>query len=121
VRDTAQETLRFGDKPALTEFGSSNGGWTAAGGLPYLLALQDSWDPGRDWTDTVKVATLERRYPSIGRLLELRVVARSGGGDWGGRVKTIKLIGTRGERELKGEDKIRNALGLRSAWFTVAS
>ena len=55
----------FDDKPALTEFGSSNGGWTASGGVPYLQALQDSWDPSTDWKDTVRVATLERRYPSM--------------------------------------------------------
>ncbi len=121
VKDTANETLMFDDKPALTEFGSSNGGWTASGGVPYLLALQDDWDPSTNWKDTVKVATLERRYPSIGALRELRVVDRSGGGDWGGRVSSIKLVGTQGERTIKGEDKIRNLLGLKSAWFTVTS
>lgn len=121
VEDTANETLMFDDKPALTEFGSSNGGWTASGGVPYLQALQDTWDPSKDWRDTVRVATLERRYPSIGALRELRVVDRNGGGDWGGRVSSIKLVGTQGERTVKGEDKIRNLLGLRSAWFTVTS
>jgi stage II sporulation protein D len=121
VRDTGDETLVFDDKPALTEFGSSNGGWTASGGVPYLKALEDGWDPGRDWTDTVKVATLERRYPSIGSLRELRIVERSGGGEWGGRVRSVELVGSKGERTINGEDKVRNALGLRSAWFTVTS
>jgi SpoIID/LytB domain protein len=121
VKDTAKETLMFAGKPALTEFGSSNGGWTAGGMLPYLLALEDDWDPQPRWTDTVKVSALERRYPSIGTLRELRIVSRSGGGAWGGRVKLVKLIGTQGEREIKGEDKVRNTLGLKSALFRVRS
>jgi stage II sporulation protein D len=121
VKDTGKETLMFAGKPALTEFGSSNGGWTAGGTLPYLLALEDDWDPQRKWTDTVTVAALERRYPSIGTLRELRIVSRSGGGAWGGRVKLVKLIGTQGEREIKGEDKVRNTLGLKSALFRVTS
>ncbi|WP_020576888.1 SpoIID/LytB domain-containing protein [Actinopolymorpha alba] len=123
IAATAGQTLRYNTRDALTEFGSSNGGWTADGAKPYLRAQTDGWDanasdnPSRDWKDTVTASRLQRRYPSIGTLREIRVLERSGGGTWGGRVRALLLVGSAGSREIRGEDNVRWALGLRSAWF----
>ena len=38
------QVLRSGGAPAFTQFGSSSGGWTAAGSMPYLPAQRDPYD-----------------------------------------------------------------------------
>ncbi|MEQ7128825.1 SpoIID/LytB domain-containing protein [Actinopolymorpha sp. B11F2] len=127
IKATRGMTLRYANEAAFTEFGSSNGGWTADGGLPYLRAAQDGWDsaatanPYRTWTDTVSARSLRNRYPSIGTIVEIRVAKRSGGGRWGGRVSRLLIIGSSGTQEIRGEDRVRSVLGLRSAYFAFGS
>ncbi len=121
VVDTAREILRHGGKPAFTQFSSSSGGWTAAGGQPYLPAQQDPWDdwPGNanhDWTQTVSAATIQSHYPALGRLRTVDVTSRDGNGQWGGRVRTLVLRGSNGNVALSGDD-LRFELGLKSTWF----
>jgi SpoIID/LytB domain protein len=123
IKATRGTTLRYGNRAAFTEFGSSNGGWTADGGRPYLRAAKDSWDsaatgnPYRTWTDTVSARSLRSSYPSIGNVVEIRVATRSGGGRWGGRVSRLLIVGSSGTQEIRGEDRVRSVLGLRSAYF----
>ena len=122
IRSTRALTLRYGGRVAFTEFGSSNGGWTANGGRPYLRAARDAWDlavraPNSRWSDTVTASRLQARYPSIGTLAEIRVRKRAGGGQWGGRVTSLLLVGSNGAHVVSGEDNVRWALGVRSAWF----
>jgi stage II sporulation protein D len=127
ITATRGMTLRYGGRAAFSEFGSSNGGWTADGDRPYLRAAQDGWDsaatanPYRTWTDTVSTAQLQSWYPSIGKIVEIRVAERSGGGRWGGRVSRLLIIGSQGVREIEGEDRVRWVLGLRSAYFGFRS
>ncbi len=126
VSATRGVILQYEGQAAWTEFGSSNGGWTAAGDVPYLRAAPDAWDvaanpPGGTWSNQVTAARLEDRYPTIGRLAEIRVTARSGGGAWGGRVRGLLLVGSNGTHEITGEDAVRTAMGLRSAWFTFTA
>ena len=50
-----RQILTSGGEPAFTQFGSSSGGWTSAGSVPYLPAKQDPYDdwsgnPVHDWT-----------------------------------------------------------------------
>ena len=121
VAGTAREILRHDGRPAFTQFSSSSGGWTAAGGQPYLPAHKDPWDdwPGNanhDWEQTVEASTIESRYPSIGRLRTVDVTSRDGHGEWGGRVRTVVLRGSNGNVSLSGDDLLF-ALGLRSTWF----
>jgi SpoIID/LytB domain protein len=122
VAETKGEMLEYEGRPALTEFGSSNGGRTAGGGVPYLRAVGDPWDllsgtTTLSWTDTVSASRLESLYPQIGRLSALRVTERSGGGEWGGRVDAVELVGSEGVQVVRGQDSVRSALGIRSAWF----
>jgi len=121
IKAVAKKVLRYDGSAALTMFSSSNGGWTADGGRPYLVAKKDSWDgwsgnPVHDWTRTLRAGTIEAAYPALGRLIGVNVVARSGHGHWGGRAERVVLDGTRGDVTLTGPD-LRFRFGLRSHWF----
>jgi stage II sporulation protein D len=123
VRQTARKILRYQGEPAFTQFSSSSGGWTSAGGYPYLPARRDPWDDWsgnamHTWQATIDVARLERRYPSLGRLVAVRVTRRDGNGDWNGRVLRMVLDGRRGDVRMSGDD-FRSAFGLRSTWFRI--
>jgi stage II sporulation protein D len=123
VRETARQILWYDSEPALTQFSSSSGGYTDAGGLPYLRAQADPWDgwsgnPMHTWRNTIDAARLERRYSSLGRLDAVRITQRNGYGDWGGRVRRMRLIGTRNTVTISGDD-LRWAYELRSNWFTI--
>ncbi|MEQ4524016.1 SpoIID/LytB domain-containing protein [Nocardioides kribbensis] len=124
IADTAGQVLLADGSPAFTQFSSSSGGWTSAGSVPYLVARADPYDdwagnPVHDWSVRLADETLERRWPAVGDLRGVRVTARDGNGEWGGRVTTLVLSGTRGSVTVSG-DGFRSALGLRSTWFTVA-
>ena len=122
VRRTAHEIRAFHGRPAFTQFSSSSGGWTADGGYPYLPARRDRFDgwggnANHDWTVRVEAASLQRRYPQLGRLRFVAVKRRDGHGQWGGRALQLRLAGSRGEVALTGEE-LRSVLGLRSSWLT---
>lgn len=121
--------LTYGGKPAFTQFSASSGGWTDAGSAPYLPAKQDPYDdwkrsdgtdgnPNHDWTTTVDVATIERRW-GIADLKSIEVVSRDGNGEWGGRIDKVVLHGAAKHITVGGSD-FRMALGLKSTWFTFA-
>ena len=119
---TAGVVLTYGGAPILAEFGASSGGWTADGGQPYLVAQADPWDttsanPYRTWTASIPATTIESTWPSIGTYRQLRVTARDGAGDWGGRVVTVSLDGSAGSVSVSG-DTLRGRLGLKSTYFT---
>ncbi len=121
VAQTAGQMLTFGGRPAFTQFSASSGGWTAAGGQPYLVAQPDVYDaqpanPVHSWTMRLPASRVTRAYPRIGRLKRLLVTHRDGHGQWGGRVLTVVLDGTRRDVTLSG-DRFRSAFGLRSTWF----
>ena len=121
--DATDATILTSDgEPAFTQFGSSSGGWTSAGSVPYLPAKRDPYDgwsgnPMHTWTTTVDDARLEQAWPAIGNLTRIAVIARDGNGDWGGRVRTIALRGSTGKVVVSG-DTFRAVLGLRSTWVT---
>ncbi len=128
---TAGVVLRTGTAAtapfAHAEFSAANGGYTVAGGPFYQVAKPDPYD-GRvanganRWTQTVPVRTIERKY-GIGTVTALRVLARDGRGDLGGRVRTLRVEGSTAgipqAVEVSGT-ALRAALGLKSDWFTVA-
>jgi SpoIID/LytB domain protein len=98
VDATAGQVRWYDGGPIFAEFSSSNGGWsTAHATFPYLSARRDDWDrlasPHHAWTGQVSAAQIQRRYPSVGTLLRLRVITRDGNGEWGGRVKRVVLEG----------------------------
>jgi hypothetical protein len=45
------------------------------------------------------------------------VLRRDGNGDWGGRVGSVRLVGSRAGVTIPG-DTLRSVLGLRSSWVT---
>ena len=123
IAATALQVRTYGGATVFAQFSAANGGWTAAGSQPYLAAEEDPWDgitgsAAHSWTTTVAAATLEAAYPSIGRLVDLRVSARNGDGTWGGRVTAVVLTGTTGSVTLTGET-FRSVTGIKSTWFLV--
>nr|MCW2728118.1 hypothetical protein [Aeromicrobium sp.] len=122
ARATSGQYLSYGGAPALTQFSSSSGGYTAAGSQPYLTAGADPYDgwagnPNHAWTTTVSASTIQKAYPAIGTLRSLEVTRRTGGGSWGGRVSSLTLKGTKKSVTISGTDA-RWAFGLKSHWFS---
>ena len=122
VRATRRRVLKAGGAPAFTQFSSSNGGWSVQGTLSYQQARRDPYDdwsgnPVHDWSITVWDTTFEGRWPSLGNLRRITVVRRDGNGDWGGRVTSLRLVGSQNTVTVSG-DTMRSVLGLRSSWVT---
>ncbi|MBE7326026.1 SpoIID/LytB domain-containing protein [Nocardioides sp. Y6] len=125
IRATARQILTHDGEAAFTQFGSSNGGWTAAGSMPYQVAQPDPWDgwsgnPVHDWQVRFTRAEIEQTWPEIGTLQRVRVRSRTGHGEYGGRVVAISLVGSDRTLDLTGDD-VRSALGLRSNWFDLSA
>lgn len=123
IKATARSILTYGGKPAFTQFSSSNGGWTAAGTMPYQVAKADPYDgwagnPVHDWRVKVGPAAFEKAWPVLGKLKSVEVISRTGQGQYGGRVLKARLVGTKRNVTVTG-DQVRLALGLRSNWFDL--
>ena len=124
IRATARQGLYFDGRPAFTQFSASNGGFSAAGSMPYLVAQADPYDSLANpkystWTATIDDTMVERQWPEIGDLTSIEVTSRDGNGDWGGRVTDMAFVGTTGTAWVDG-DTVRTAFGLYSDWFTFA-
>ena len=110
---------------AFTQFSSSSGGWTVAGGQPYLVAQQDpydgvpnvSWSP-HSWRTTLSASSIRSAYPSVGAVTSIVITGRDGNGAWGGRVTSLTVHGTSGSVVVSGTS-FRSMFGLRSEWFRV--
>jgi SpoIID/LytB domain protein len=125
VVKTAGQIRTYGGGPAFTQFSASNGGWTADGGEPYLVAKQDPYDGWSGnlvhrWTTQVTSRSIEKKWPALGNLTSISVNQRDGNGQWGGRVEQMTLHGSNADRVISGDD-FRITLGLRSTWFNLAS
>jgi hypothetical protein len=97
VAATAGQVRVFAGGPIFAQFSASNGGYSAAGTVPYLAARPDPYDvtgnPWHVWTHTLRATDLAR----CGRLRTMSsvtVLARDGHGDWGGRLVLLRLAGT---------------------------
>ena len=118
IAATAKSIRSFAGEPAFTQFSASNGGWSAAGTQPYLVAQKDPYDtwggnPYSSWTVTVPAAQLEKQWSSIGSLTDVQVVSRDGNGAFGGRAEKVRVVGVLGQVTMTG-DEFRSALALRS-------
>lgn len=122
VRATGGQIVTYQGKVALTQFASSNGGASAASNLPYLQARTDPYDGvvvSQAWTRTVSAASVARAWPSVGTVRRLQVVSRDGSGRWGGRVNSIKIIGSKSSVTVSGSS-FQWRFGMRSTLYTVA-
>ena len=124
IEATAGQGLFFDGRPAFTQFSASNGGFSSAGSMPYLVAQADPYDglanPAYStWTTTVDDTQVEKHWPGMGDLTGIEVVSRDGNGDWGGRVAEMAFVFTGGRVSVSG-DETRSYLGLRSDWFTFS-
>ncbi len=120
---TAGQIRTYQGKPALTEFSSSNGGYTVQSSLPYQVATKDPYDgwsgnPYHRWSTTLTPATIESAWPALGNLTGITIDSRDGDGQWGGRVEELTLHGSDADVPLSG-DTFRLTLGLRSTWFNL--
>ena len=118
---TANQVLNYGGKPAFTQFGSSSGGWLAAGSQPYLVAKADPYDGWsgngvHTWSTTITRAAIQKAWPSLGTLNRVLVTQRDGHGEWYGRVEKMVLDGSKANVTLTGST-FRSKFGLRSPWF----
>ena len=126
---TAGQVRTYGGVPISAEFGASNGGWTVSGGVPYLPAKADPYDgidprSSHSWTSTLSAKTIAGWYPAVGTLRTLRVLARDGNGQWGGRITRLELDGVDRSGHptvvrLSDQSSIR--LGLWSTWWRPRS
>jgi stage II sporulation protein D len=121
VDATANQVLNYQGKPAFTQFGSSSGGWLAAGSMPYLVAKADAYDgqsgnPMHTWTTTVTRAAIQKAWPSLGTLQRVVITQRDGNGEWYGRIEQMVLDGSKANVTVTGTT-FRSKFGLRSQWF----
>lgn len=124
VAGTAGQYLDYRGSVAFTEFSASNGGWSQAGDEPYLVAKPDPWDglvhnSGHLWHASVRPGRVSRHWPRLGKVLGIAVHRRDGRGDWGGRVLSVKLIGTKSSMRVSGE-AFASAMRLRDSWWHSA-
>jgi stage II sporulation protein D len=124
VNATRGQIRTYRGAPAFTQFSSSSGGWLSKGSVPYLVAKADPYDgwsgnPNHTWATRVTDRRIEKSFPRLGNLRRIVVVRRDGHGQWGGRVTSIRLVGSDVTLTLSG-DTFRFTLGLRSEWITFA-
>ena len=122
VDATAGQILTYKGGPAFTQFGSSSGGWTSAGSVPYLAAKADPYDgfsgnPMHTWTTKIAASKIRAVWPSLGKLKRIVITQRDGNGEWYGRVEKMTLDGSRADVVVDG-NTFRSKFGLRSQWFT---
>jgi len=120
---TRSKILTYGGTPAFTQFSSSSGGYSALGNQPYLKAVNDPYDDfagnaNHEWKTSVAASKIEKAYSTIGILKQLKITKRTGVGDWGGRVASISLVGSKSTVVISG-NTARTSFGLKSNWFRL--
>jgi stage II sporulation protein D len=121
---TANQIRTYGGTPILAQFSSSNGGYTAPGDLPYLIAKADPYDgypgngnPNSNWTSSID-SSIAGDQLGVGELEQITILQRNGYGTWGGRVLSAEIRGTTATKTLTG-DELRFAIGLKSTWILI--
>jgi stage II sporulation protein D len=121
VKATAGKIVTYRGKVALTQYASSNGGHSAQGDYPYLAARPDPYDgviKSQSWTRTITASSISRAWPSVGTVRQLKITSRDGAGAWGGRVKSINIIGSLRTATVSGTT-FQRMFGLRSSLYVI--
>jgi peptidoglycan hydrolase-like amidase len=130
--DTAgQAVLLPSGAPALTQYSSSTGGYSAGGTFAPVVDAGDSvcitgaCNPYHSYTVTIPVPAITVRFPQIGSLVSVEVSERNGLGDFGGRVLEMAIEGSSSTVTLTGTtfaaDFASDGMGgvALSNWFSV--
>src|SRR4051794_18149712 len=123
AKATAGTIVTYGGQVALTQFASSNGGAMSSGGYPYLREKKDPYDgvvKSQAWSKTVTAKAVAKAYPSAGTVKQLKISKRDGSGRWGGRVVTIKIVGSKRTVSVTGS-AFQRKFRMRSSLYTVTS
>lgn len=123
VEATAGQVLTYHNRLILSVFHACSGGHTGnvedvwSETLPYLRGVRDfDGDVSQcQWVKSFTGDELTQKISGIGNVVSVSPILT----DYGS-VKTMKIVGDRGTRELKGE-AVRNTLGLRSTRFTITA
>ena len=118
---TARYIMTYKGRAILAEYSSSTGGYTTSGGVPYLAPRPDPWDasaPLHDWTETISAAEVHAAWPSVGAVRDVRVIARDGRGDFGGRALRVQITGSRHTIRVSAASFVAT-FGLPSDWFRL--
>ncbi|HWD25474.1 MAG TPA: SpoIID/LytB domain-containing protein [Acidimicrobiales bacterium] len=111
-----------------TRFSASSGGFTAPGTFPAVRDLGDACvlpgaplqcNPNHTWTVTVPATVINKAFPTIGRLLRVRITQRNHYGQLGGRAISVNLTGTKAALVVSG-NTFAAAANLKSNWFAVS-
>lgn len=124
VNATAGQVLTYQGQIINAVFHSSSGGhtensedvWVQA--LPYLRAVPDfdTDAPVFQWQETFSAEQMSARITGVGTVREFRPVQMIGDR----RVRRMLVVGSAGSREMTG-DQIRQALNLRSTYFSITT
>lgn len=123
ARGTAGTIVTYGGQVALTQFASSNGGAMSSGGYSYLREKDDPYDGvvrSQAWSRTITAKAVARAYPSVGTVKQLKITERDGSGRYGGRVVSIKIVGSRSTKTVTGS-AFQGKFRMRSSLYTVTS
>lgn len=124
ISATAGKTLYYGSSVALTQFSSSNGGWSAsASGYPYLSAHADPYDGvprSQAWTKTITTSAIVKAYPAIGSFRSIQVTSRVDAGPYNGkgRVSTVTIRGSKSTVKVSG-GSFKSKFGLKETLFVL--
>ena len=125
VKDTAGEVVYYNGEVARTFFFSTSGGrtsaikdaWPKAKPEPYLVSVNDPYDdasPYHSWGPvTFSSQKLVKRLHVKGPISDL--TTKRNGSE---RVATVTITGAGDETWQASGDSVKQALGLRSNWFT---
>jgi len=110
--------------PVRTEFSSSTGGWTTGGAFTAVEDLGDaiSSNPNHNWTATYTLAEVASKL-GLSSVRSIKVTARNGLGDLGGRVSTVAVVDGSGGVHSYSGGTFRSAMGtsrFKSDWFAVS-
>ncbi|RUR83315.1 SpoIID/LytB domain-containing protein [Chlorogloeopsis fritschii PCC 9212] len=124
VDGTAGKVLTYQNRIILSAFHACSGGHTEnvedvwGNPLPYLRAVPD-FDQNIqqcNWVRSFSPAEISAKFPEVGNVKQIIPEKRSRYGS----VKSLKIVGDKGEKMLKGEE-VRTALKLRSTRFNVSN
>jgi peptidoglycan hydrolase-like amidase len=128
IQSNQNKVLRYDGATIFAQFSASDGGWTVDGGKPYLVAKADpydnaaSGDPYIDWVERPDVSSIADYY-GLQRATAIRITARDGHGDWGGRVLSAIVDGIDSANTVQHIDttgfELQDALGLMTNWFGI--